>query len=274
MLSLGLGINRKNGGINSVPPPPSYAYVLDDYPTNALYAFSFRKLRSAYAGPCCRIRRSSDNAETDIGFNGNYIDEAAMSAFIGADNAFYTKWYDQTGNGLDKVQTVALNQPIAATAGVLFKSGGLIAMDAQSGGRGLQNLVTGAGTSAMTFFVFTRLSTAAEVLPATNITGGGRFYGVMQNNPVAPESGAGTPSYYKNLTIFAAPTRKTLFDNFGANRAAFVVTNINFTSWIESSNLYPSYLGIVGFNFEEINYSTQTESRTDITQNLIDYYGL
>ena len=33
-------------------------------------AYSFRKLRSAYAGNAIRIRRASDNAEIDIGFSG------------------------------------------------------------------------------------------------------------------------------------------------------------------------------------------------------------
>jgi hypothetical protein len=44
----------------------STSYVLDSLPAAA--AYSVRKLRSTYAGNCLRVRRSSDNAEIDVGF--------------------------------------------------------------------------------------------------------------------------------------------------------------------------------------------------------------
>lgn len=42
------------------------SYVLDALPADA--AYSVRRLRSNYAGNCMRVRRSSDNANQDIGF--------------------------------------------------------------------------------------------------------------------------------------------------------------------------------------------------------------
>ena len=77
----------------------------------AVVAVGLRKLSLTYGGKCCRIRRSSDNAEKDIGFNGLELDIAAYNAFVGTDTGFITILYDQSGNGNHAMQTVAVNQP-------------------------------------------------------------------------------------------------------------------------------------------------------------------
>jgi hypothetical protein len=74
----------------------------------------------AYAGSCLRVRRSSDNAEQDIGFSGNLIDSAALTSFCGAGHGFVVKWYDQSGNGNDFEQTTTANQPVIVSAGVVL----------------------------------------------------------------------------------------------------------------------------------------------------------
>jgi hypothetical protein len=90
--------------------------LLDYVSTSAAGAYSMRKLRDAYAGACLRLRRSSDNAEQDIGFTGTAIDTTAAAAFIGGDTAYVAKWYDQTTNGRDLVQATASKQPTFATS--------------------------------------------------------------------------------------------------------------------------------------------------------------
>lgn len=64
-----------------------------------------------YSGPCLKLRRSSDNAEQDIGFDSEIIDVAEISSFLGADNGFVTTWYDQSGGGFHATQTTANSQP-------------------------------------------------------------------------------------------------------------------------------------------------------------------
>jgi hypothetical protein len=60
--------------------------LLDFYP-NALAAYSFRRIRKGYTGPCIRVRRSSDNTEMDIPFDSNNVlDEGALLNFIGSPN--------------------------------------------------------------------------------------------------------------------------------------------------------------------------------------------
>jgi len=99
------------------------SYLLDTY-TGSVGAFSVFKERTAYTGSCIRVRRSSDNTESNIGFISNYIDVATLLAFVGAGDGFVTTFYDQTINGRNLTQTTATFQPKIVTSGVLNTSGG------------------------------------------------------------------------------------------------------------------------------------------------------
>lgn len=81
-------------------------------------AFSFRLLSSAHSGPCIRVRRSSDNALTDIGFAGGWLDIAALLTFVGAGSAYVVTWYDQSGQGRHITYGTAAGQPRIVNAGV------------------------------------------------------------------------------------------------------------------------------------------------------------
>ena len=66
------------------------------------------KLRWAYTGPCIRVRRDSDNAEANIGWRGQWLDTAALLAFVGVGNSgFVTRIYNQSlvGAGADLIVT-------------------------------------------------------------------------------------------------------------------------------------------------------------------------
>lgn len=79
-------------------------------------AYSFRKLKSTYSGPAVRIRRASDNAETDIdflgftSFTGAPWDSAAATAHCAATTCFGRTWYDQSGAARDLAQATAASQ--------------------------------------------------------------------------------------------------------------------------------------------------------------------
>jgi len=90
--------------------------LLDLYPSAAA-AYSLRKLRTAYTGNAIRVRRSSDNAEQDIGFVNNVLDTSSLTTFCGGTNGFVTTWYDQSGNVRDIIQTTAANQPQIVSSG-------------------------------------------------------------------------------------------------------------------------------------------------------------
>ncbi len=89
--------------------PPASPLLLDTY-TGAAVAYSLRQLRTAYTGAAIRVRRSSDNAEQNIGFVNNVLDTASLLTFCGAGNGFVTTWYDQSGNANNATQSTAFNQ--------------------------------------------------------------------------------------------------------------------------------------------------------------------
>lgn len=106
----------------------NYFGPLDRVP-NAVAAYGLRRLRFGYTGPAIRVRRSSDNTEADIGFDGaGDLNTAALLAHVGAGNGFVTAWYDQSGNGRNATQATAANQPSIVTAGVVNTANGRSAL--------------------------------------------------------------------------------------------------------------------------------------------------
>jgi len=73
--------------------------VLDQYP-NARSAYSVRKLSKNYTGSAIQVIRTSDNAITDIGFNGFDLDTTSLINFVGTgttNHGYVRTWYDQSG---------------------------------------------------------------------------------------------------------------------------------------------------------------------------------
>lgn len=97
----------------AVGGPTTY---LDDLSPAPRVAYSLKKVISA-ANKSIRVRRSSDNAEQDIGFVGDTLDIAALTSFAGAGSAFVTTIYDQTASGIHMVQATASAQPRVVNAG-------------------------------------------------------------------------------------------------------------------------------------------------------------
>lgn len=83
--------------------------------------YSLVKSNVSYTGSCIRVRRSSDNAEQDIGFVGSNLDLVSLNTFIGVSNGFIRTWYDQSINSFNATQTTTANQPQITTLGdILF----------------------------------------------------------------------------------------------------------------------------------------------------------
>lgn len=60
-------------------------------------AFSLKKLSKKYNASCMRVRRSSDNAEQDIGFSGNDLNRTELLSFTGINDGFMSVLYNQAG---------------------------------------------------------------------------------------------------------------------------------------------------------------------------------
>ena len=80
-------------------------------------ALAFNSIVSAYAGNVVRVRRSSDNAEQDIGTVGGVFDSATYDTFIGGGSGYVVTWYDQSGNGNDATQGTASAQMVIGESG-------------------------------------------------------------------------------------------------------------------------------------------------------------
>lgn len=91
--------------------------LLDDYTADVWAAYGLRKLFGSYSGPCVRVRRASDDAESDIGFDGSDLDVAALASFVGSSSGFVKTFYDQSGGANHFSQTTSGTQPRIVNAG-------------------------------------------------------------------------------------------------------------------------------------------------------------
>lgn len=119
------GNRTRTGNVESFMEPVSPGtFLLDVYP-DATGAYSLRKLRTAYEGPAIRVRRSNDNAESDIGFDAfGFLDISALTTFVGANSGLVTTWYDQSKNRFNLTQTTAANQPRIVNSGTVDRLSG------------------------------------------------------------------------------------------------------------------------------------------------------
>jgi len=102
----------------------SSSLLLDtlDAGTQVMGAYAPYKLRTAYAGSCIRVRRSSDNAEQDIGFDGSgNLDESALTTFVGSNTGSIARIYDQSGTGGYLVYVSGTRAEITNSSGVIHK---------------------------------------------------------------------------------------------------------------------------------------------------------
>jgi hypothetical protein len=116
------------------PDNPTFSGILDTY-TGATAGYSTRRLTNTYTGGLIRVRRSSDDAEQDIGYdaNGEDLDIFGLLAFVGTsgtDNGYVTTWYDQTGNGNHATNSTASEQPLIVDGGSIIYEGATISRPA------------------------------------------------------------------------------------------------------------------------------------------------
>jgi hypothetical protein len=113
-------LERVNGRFN---PVLDLIGLLDSYP-GAAAAYSLRRLSGDYQGSAIRVRRSSDNTEQDIGFEGTgELSISAVLNFCGVGNGFVTTWYDQSGNSNNATQVSSTNQPqIVSNGDIIFSN--------------------------------------------------------------------------------------------------------------------------------------------------------
>jgi len=254
-------------------PPPSL--LLDTY-SGAAAAYSLRKLRSAYTGAAVRVRRSSDNAETDIGFVNNELDTATLLTFCGANTGYVPVWYDQSGNARNASQTTALNQPVIIQSGVLVTDGGKVAVIPNQ----LMNFtaISIGGINYAGYSVMSRTS-ASNII--TSFSGNSSpFISLIYSNSFA---------YNQNLTneisYSFTSTGRFLFStlNISNNQSAYLNGTLKTVSIVANtiSNQFDRFLSrstsepFVGKTQEHILYITNQSANNDgINTNINSYYSI
>ena len=268
-------------------------------PTTNLFAYSFRKVVPT-ATVSFRVRRSSDNAEQDIGFIGNDLDTSALSSFVGANDGWVVKIYEQNGTGKDVLQTSAASQFKIVNAGAIYTLNGKPTCVTDNGdyllnSLGMFNFVNTVGTSVFSvtepishlglsfsvdylFSIGNGINAASDRVFDSTITGTvgsptDYMSGVQTVNIIqAYSSGAKLQS-----NIFKTGDRKYYINNslVGTDTSTYVdITNnrlvINSVSWLPGTTAFANQY----FSEILIYNSDETSNRTTIENNINSYYSI
>lgn len=252
--------------------------VLDIYP-NAAVAYSVRLLRTAYTGNAIRVRRSSDNTEQNIGFDANgYLDETALTTFVGANNGFVTTWYDQSGNSRNATQTTASSQPQIVSSGSVIKENNKISIQYDGSNDFLSYFFTSNISQPGTFFVVNKNIVGTGIISSDNNNSRWQIYrtGIAPNNIniFAGSVLAGNNNSANQVLIYA------LFN--GANSSISINNNTAVTGNAGTQQSNALRLGVDSANNygqnemqEVILYnSDQSTNKTAILSNINTYYGI
>ena len=274
-------------------------YLLDLFP--ATVAYSLRKLKTGQTR-AIRVRRSSDNAEQDIGFVGNELDTTSLLSFCSAGNGFVTTWYDQSGSGYNVTQTTQANQPQIVSSGVVITENGKPAIQFDGSNDTLVNnsLFFIADTPNCQFIVCERGIGAITILPVGSTPTATVYEHVMLS--------LGAPYLDFQTSKYEHPSASTTFgsnltQSVGSQLLLITIYNgsdkntaSNYNYWTNGSGLTTGNGGMLGYLYERfaiggrsvqgtnifngkiqevIIYNTdQTANRTAIESNINTHYTI
>jgi len=195
----------------------SFVGLLDTYP-NAAAAYSVRKLRSDYTGSAIRVRRSSDNTESDIGFSGENLDTTSLSSFCSGTNGFVTTWYDQSGNANNATQTTAANQPQIVSSGNVILKNTKPTLDFD----GTNDFLNGGNILNLSQYTYFSVNSSDTISSVQCIFGkgfGGNYFESFGNFYVS--------SKLRNNITYAGPSESTVFTSLtSSNDTLYLSTGL------------------------------------------------
>ena len=248
---------------------------MDEY-GGASAGYSLRLLCVDYSGDCITVRRASDNATQNIGFDDDgVLDITSLESFCASTDGFVTTWYDQSGDGNNATQTTASSQPQIVSSGSVILENGKPAI--YYDGTITKSLDVSFGTKSQPnqFFVVANKNDISGFL-FDGITG-------QRNAQSGDNMFAGTSlpeaypvSFANQQVLFTGLFNGTNSKGFinGSNTASGDTGTRDVTG-IRIGNKYTQDDAIEGTMQSLVFYnSDQSSNRTAIEDNINDYYNI
>ena len=263
----------------------SIVYLLDTY--SAVAAYSLRQLKTGVTS-VVRVRRSSDNAESD--FTADEITDGTLTTWVGANNGFVTKLYEQSGSGKgDLINTVAGQQPKLVNAGTVYTdTNGLpyIVFDAIDDDLQVNSLIT-ASTQHLWAFHVTHSTNYSITKDTGALTWGWRIvsssgsvddrHSSINSSTEYSSTAAATTTGQKLITAEyeKGVTTKVYVDGVGATAATPANSDLRTTTGLVEINRTPGGAAL-GMEFQEfILFETdQSANQTAIETEISTHYTL
>ena len=253
--------------------------LLDTY-SGAAAAYSLRQLSSTSTN-AIRVRRLSDNTETNIGFVDNELDTSTLSTFCSGTNGFVTTWYDQSGNGNDVTQSTASNQPkiYDSVSGVIEDNGKpSVQFDGSNDSFDMASAIT---TSIYSNFAVIK----KQITNSVGLTIGlnnGMSIGAWSDGNIYENNGSSfvyTPyTNDTNQNLFSVIKSGNNSSDFSANQNGVTLPPFTGSGFNSISFIYIGTRNVNWFdgNIQEIVIYTSDESsnRTGIETNINDFYSI
>lgn len=235
--------------------------LLDEYP-GAAAAYSVHQINTGYGGSAIQVRRASDNATADIGFDNGELNIGQIINHCSGTDCFVSIWYDQSGNGRDvsEIDSLARQPKIYdSSTGIIYDNGKpALNFDGINDVLFMQD-TSGFSTTSLSFFAvlkqitfpnqfITQLEFNSVYIHAPYLLPGQfSFYNtrpIIRTNPNISlntryllswsDSNGGSADFYKNSVLTATYTggnypNTNIFRVFiGANRSLNTPTNANY----------------------------------------------
>jgi hypothetical protein len=258
------------------------SFLFDSY-GGALGAYSLRQLNVNYTGAAVTVRRESDNATKDIGFDvyGN-LQQGELEAFCAGTNGFVSVWKDQSGNGNDATQTTLGDQPQIVDNGACILANGKPAMHWVNSTLNANDLI---GQSRLDVYVTYKTSDTNYILFASQDVNG-RYSAVVQASSSSTllsydwTQVGELPTIYQNGTQVAIDQTTTRDDLVallvdGALNLE-VNENVRTDEWTAFGiSKYEGGRWMDGYMTELVVYnSDQSANRTGIESNIMTHYSI